>query len=120
MTYPVFVQAFPDQGYMATVLGWPDCQAEGPTKEKALANVRAVLSHRLAQGEIFSVEVEPAPIAAPDAPIPDPEDPRLWEELEALSAEIRAEALGGGRTLAEVLAELPAARQQFCEEQYGA
>lgn len=33
MYYHVFVENQPDHGYVATVLGWPDCVAVGSTKE---------------------------------------------------------------------------------------
>jgi predicted RNase H-like HicB family nuclease len=57
MTYRVFLQHTTDNGYTATPLVFPDCVAEGKTRDEALANLKAKLSARLAQGEIVTMEV---------------------------------------------------------------
>ena len=57
MTYRVFLQHTADEGYKATPLVFPDCVAVGRTRDDALANLRAMLSLRLSQGEIVTVEV---------------------------------------------------------------
>jgi predicted RNase H-like HicB family nuclease len=57
MIYRVFLQQTADDGYKATPLVFPDCVAVGKTREEALANLRAALDARLAQGEIVTVEV---------------------------------------------------------------
>jgi predicted RNase H-like HicB family nuclease len=57
MTYRVFLQHLDPDGYRATPLLFPDCVAEGKTREDALANLRAALDARLAQGEIVTIEV---------------------------------------------------------------
>ena len=65
MQYQVFVQSYPNNGFVAAVIGMPDCLAEGQTKEEAIANAKAALQSRLAQGEIVTIEVEgPTPKAA--------------------------------------------------------
>jgi predicted RNase H-like HicB family nuclease len=58
MQYQVFVQNHANSGFIAAVLGVPDCLAEGKTKEEAIANAKAALESRLSQGEIVTIEVE--------------------------------------------------------------
>jgi hypothetical protein len=58
MRYQIFVQHQANNGFVAAVLGIPDCIAEGQTEEEAIANAKASLSSRLAQGKIVSVELE--------------------------------------------------------------
>jgi len=60
MTVNVLVQPCPEKGYTAIVLGWPDFVVEAQTKEEALEKVRAELAHRLAKGEIISLDIAPA------------------------------------------------------------
>jgi hypothetical protein len=57
MIYQVFLQQTADNGYKAIPLLFPDCVAVGETRDEALANLKAVLSARLAQGEIVGVEL---------------------------------------------------------------
>jgi predicted RNase H-like HicB family nuclease len=47
MQYQVFVQTDSPTKYRASILGIPDCTAEGNTKEEAIANARTVLEHQL-------------------------------------------------------------------------
>lgn len=58
MKYQIFVRHQASNGFIAAVLGIPDCIAEGQTEEEAVANAKASLSSRLAQGKIVSVELE--------------------------------------------------------------
>ncbi len=57
MTYEVAVENGQD-GYVATVMGWPSCIAKAPTRDQALARLREDLSKRLAAVEIVSLEVD--------------------------------------------------------------
>jgi hypothetical protein len=59
MTINVLVQPNPEKGYTATVLGWVDLVVEAQTKEEALEKIRAELTHRLAKGEIISLDIAP-------------------------------------------------------------
>ncbi len=58
MQYQIFVQNQADNSFIAAVIGMPDCIAEGQTREAAIANAKATLQSRLAQGEIVTIEVE--------------------------------------------------------------
>jgi len=58
MQYQVLVESRPDKVYVASVIGLPDCVAEGETKEEAVANAKAALVTRLAHGEVVTIEVE--------------------------------------------------------------
>ena len=60
MQYQVFVQSRADGLFSATVVGVPDCTAEGMTQEEALTKATAVLRARLAKGRLFTIEVEEA------------------------------------------------------------
>ncbi|MEP7339528.1 MAG: type II toxin-antitoxin system HicB family antitoxin [Acidobacteriota bacterium] len=60
MQYQVFVQSYANNGFVAAVIGMPDCLAEGQTKEEAVANAKAALQSRLSQGEIVTIDVEPS------------------------------------------------------------
>lgn len=57
MQYQVLISPHPDKAFIAMVLGWPDCVADGKTKEEAIANAQTLLTQRLAQSEIVTIEV---------------------------------------------------------------
>ena len=58
MQYQVLVENVADEMFSATVLGVPDCVAEGTTEEEALNNATRLLKARLAKGDLFNVEVD--------------------------------------------------------------
>lgn len=64
-SYQVLVEKAPDGLFSATVIGVPDCIAEGATKEEALENASARLKERLTKGELFTIEGPPALAANP-------------------------------------------------------
>ncbi len=127
MTHSVFVQPSKKQGYHAIVFGFPFLQAEGATKKEAIDKVQALLVNLMDSGEIVQVEdsrlagvdVEEPPIAALDEPLPEVGSLQMWQELESLSAILRAEALRDGQTVADVLNKLPYIRREVFEERYG-
>lgn len=119
MTYSVLLQSTQKQGYNAIVLGFPFLRAEGATKTEALDKVRGLLASLMASGEIVEVEVEQPPIASLDEPLPEMGSAQMWQELESLSAGLRAEALSNGRTVVDVLNKLPEIRREVFEELYG-
>ncbi len=57
MQYQIFVQSQNQNGYVAAVIGMPDCTAEGRTEDEAVNKTKAALEERLAQGKIITVEV---------------------------------------------------------------
>ncbi len=61
MPYQVFVQSRAGGVFSATVVGGPDCVAEGTTQEEALSKATAVLKAHLAKGRFFTVELEETP-----------------------------------------------------------
>lgn len=60
MSYQVLVEKVPDGLFLATVIGLPDCVAEGATREEALENASARLKERLTAGELFTIAGPPA------------------------------------------------------------
>ncbi len=62
MQYQVLVENWNQNGFIASVIGMPDCRAEGATKEEAIAGVREALSKKLATGEIVTIDLD-VPIA---------------------------------------------------------
>ena len=58
MQYQVLVENVADETFSATVLGVPDCVAEGTTEEEALNNATRLLKARLAKGDLFNIEVD--------------------------------------------------------------
>lgn len=58
MQYQVLVENVADEMFSATVLGVPDCVAEGTTEEEALNNATRLLKARLAKGDLFNIEVD--------------------------------------------------------------
>lgn len=59
MTYDVLVRHDPGGHYKATVLGWPDCTAEGLTRQEAIQRAHQALAGLLAEAEIVRIEIEP-------------------------------------------------------------
>ena len=56
--YDVLIEKKGENKVTATVLGWQDCQTEGRNKEEALNKLRQMLTTRLQQTEIVSLEIE--------------------------------------------------------------
>ena len=57
MEYQVFVKNVAAQNFVATIVGLPDCRAEGGTEDEAVNNARAVLNEQLTQGKFVSITV---------------------------------------------------------------
>ena len=58
MTYYVSVGNGVADRYTATVIGWPNCVAEGPTREEAIERVKQRFIQHLSQVEIVPIEIE--------------------------------------------------------------
>ena len=92
----ILVEKQPTNGYVATVMGWPDCIGTGATKDEALTKVQAVMVNRLKQVEIVHFQVE-EPNAALET---DPWEQMIgrfvqdsqWEDFQSELRNIRAEA----------------------------
>ncbi|NJM74974.1 MAG: type II toxin-antitoxin system HicB family antitoxin [Acaryochloridaceae cyanobacterium RU_4_10] len=74
------------KGFRASILGLPDCQAEGATREDALANVQTVLKSRLESAEIVSIPWNPSALDQMAGIFKD--DPQ-WDEFQAAIASYR-------------------------------
>jgi predicted RNase H-like HicB family nuclease len=59
MRYAVFVRPESEGGYIASVLGWPRCEARGETETEAVEQARAMLEEALATGKVVSIEIQP-------------------------------------------------------------
>ncbi len=65
MIYDVLIEHKIEGGVTATVLGWQDCQAQGSTKAEALDKLHQLLTTRLQNTEIVSLEID---LAKPEHP----------------------------------------------------
>ena len=57
LNYDVLIEQT-DSNFIVTALNLPNCQATGATREKALKNLTQILTQRLANAEIVSLEIE--------------------------------------------------------------
>jgi predicted RNase H-like HicB family nuclease len=95
MEYQIFVEQQPQNGFVATVLGWPEFVATGHTKQEAVVNVRTAVEERLAKGEVLQLQIE-TPQADPwEAMAGRFADDPTWDEYEAELKRIREEANRG-------------------------
>lgn len=96
MEYQILVERQPNNGFVATALGWPDCVGTGETKDEAVSKVQAAVAERLAHGEIVQVQLETAGTAMVDDPwermIGSCADDPTWDEYQAELRRIREEA----------------------------
>jgi hypothetical protein len=58
MQYQVLVENGNQNGFVASVIGMPDCRVEGQTEEEAIAAVKTALTERLSRGKVVTIEVE--------------------------------------------------------------
>ena len=93
MHYHIFVENHPNQGYVATVLGWPDCVGAGATKEEAIARAHTAIAERLARGEIIRLQMPETDSADPWEPVIGQfiDDP-AWDDFQSELCRIREEA----------------------------
>jgi predicted RNase H-like HicB family nuclease len=75
-------------GFRASVLGLPGCQAEGATREAALAKVQMVLQERLVTAEIVTIPLSSQ--ALPKLAGIFKDDPQ-WDDFQAAVASYRQE-----------------------------
>jgi hypothetical protein len=65
MQYQILIEHLNQNGFVASVIGIPDCTATGSTEDEAIASVRQSLSAKLSQAKIVSIEIE-SPVARPE------------------------------------------------------
>ena len=58
MTFPVWVEACDGQ-FAASLVGVPKVRVVAPTRSQALDALKAEIEHRVALGELLSLEIEP-------------------------------------------------------------
>lgn len=68
MQYQVFVQSQADTTFTASVIGIPNCVAEGTTKEEAIAKAKLILKQQLATGEVITINLDTQAVEAESNP----------------------------------------------------
>lgn len=59
MQYQVFVESRSEHQFVASVVGVPNCVAEGVSREEAISNAKTVLTEKMNHGELVTIEIEP-------------------------------------------------------------
>ena len=98
MKYHVFVEQHANNGYVAEVIGLPNCQAIGKTEEEAISKAKETLAERLTHGKVVAIQIEPE-TAPEDHPMlrgfgrfkDDPTFDDLMERIAAYRRELDAE-----------------------------
>ncbi len=96
-SFSILIENNYDGDFRATVLGLPECHAQGATRDDALSNAKAVLTDRLATAELVSIELMPQSAARRMAG--NFKDDPQWDDFQAaivadrqvLDAELAAE-----------------------------
>jgi predicted RNase H-like HicB family nuclease len=57
MQYQILIKNGQHNGFLASVIGMPECKAIGATKEEAIENASRALREHLAQAEIVTVDI---------------------------------------------------------------
>jgi predicted RNase H-like HicB family nuclease len=93
MTYQIFVQGQPESGYVASVIGVPDCMAEAETEEEAITKAEEALKQWLSQGKIVTVEIDTGVSGQGENPwlkiCGSAKDDPTWDDFQAHIAEYR-------------------------------
>ncbi|MGH9801694.1 MAG: hypothetical protein ACRD82_15120, partial [Blastocatellia bacterium] len=58
MQYQILIEHSNQNGFVASVIGLPDCVVEGATEEEAINRAKLRLKSRLTQGKIVTVDVD--------------------------------------------------------------
>jgi hypothetical protein len=56
MTFTILIRPFDDQ-FAAALVGAPEVQVVGPTRQQAIEGLRSAVAERVARGELLSLEV---------------------------------------------------------------
>ena len=57
VTYNVFVKKMGEH-FSATVVGFPNCTVEAPSRASAIRRAREALAHFVSEGELVKIEIE--------------------------------------------------------------
>lgn len=57
MTFPILVEACDDQ-FAASLVGVPNVRVVGSTRSQAIDALKAIIEHRVALGELLSLDIE--------------------------------------------------------------
>ena len=57
MTFPVLIEAYDGQ-FTASLMGVPNVRVVEPTRSQAVETLKAVIEHRIAFGELLSLEID--------------------------------------------------------------
>jgi predicted RNase H-like HicB family nuclease len=95
-SYPVLVEQQSDHSWIAQILGWAECRAQGTSREAAIAALQTALTDRLARAEVIYLDM-PEPV--PDHPLmkyagmfrADPQFDEVLAEIAAYRRELDAE-----------------------------
>ncbi|MBM4297136.1 MAG: hypothetical protein FJ143_05290 [Deltaproteobacteria bacterium] len=63
MTFSVWVEAS-DGKFAASLVGVPQVRVMGSTRNEAIEALKAEIEHRVALGELFALEIEPAAVSS--------------------------------------------------------
>jgi hypothetical protein len=55
--YQILLRKQPTNGYVATALGWPDCQVTAPTRDEAVKQIRTTIADLLISGEVINLDI---------------------------------------------------------------
>jgi len=95
MTFQIFLQQQPESGYVASVIGIPNCVAEAETREDAVAKVTEALNQLIAKGELITVDLKNGVQTEANNPwlkiIGMFEDDPTWDDFQANIEEYRRE-----------------------------
>jgi predicted RNase H-like HicB family nuclease len=88
----VLLERKDERQYRAIVLGLPDCQAEGNTREEALTKISTIAGDRLEKAELISLEIQ---LSKPEHPWmkfagmfkDDPQFDEMLEDIQDLRRE---------------------------------
>jgi predicted RNase H-like HicB family nuclease len=107
-SFSILLESNQDGDFRATVLGLPECHAQGATREVALANAKKLLAERLSTAEIVAIDLQPQSTAQRMAG--NFKDDPAWDEFQGAIAVYRQEL---DAELAEEYRQMDEAEQQI-------
>jgi hypothetical protein len=95
LNLPILVGHQPNHLWVARLLGWSECYAEGTTREAAIAALETKLTHQLADMEVVNLQV-PLPQSNPNLAfagmfVDDPDADEVIAAIAAYREELDAE-----------------------------